>query len=177
MIWITSDTHFWHHRICAYCSRPFLSVEDMNEELIRRWNSKVKSSDFVFHCGDFALVGKDEWKIGWLLEQLNGRLLLVLGNHDRAELFRQHGVRMFPSYAFDSFILTHIPLEEVPLGFVNLCGHTHQACWGSRIQVGVDVWDFTPQTLESLIAIKATGVEGTDPTPYSQDTQTSLQSM
>ena len=37
-IWFTSDTHFYHNKIVEYCQRPFASVEEMNEELIARWN-------------------------------------------------------------------------------------------------------------------------------------------
>ena len=37
-IWFTSDTHFFHDKIVEYSQRPFASVEEMNEELIARWN-------------------------------------------------------------------------------------------------------------------------------------------
>ena len=37
-IWFTSDTHFGHKEIIRFTGRPFASVEEMDRELIRRWN-------------------------------------------------------------------------------------------------------------------------------------------
>ncbi len=41
MIFFSADHHFYHANIIRYCSRPFNSVEEMNEEMIARWNSTV----------------------------------------------------------------------------------------------------------------------------------------
>lgn len=53
-IWLTSDTHLFHHRVIEYCHRPFACVEEMNEEMITRWNPVVHKDDIVFHLGDFC---------------------------------------------------------------------------------------------------------------------------
>lgn len=79
-IWFTSDTHFWHRNIIEYTKRPFESVEEMNQELIKRWNSRVAPEDIIFHLGDFAHCGSK--KLKEILDSLNGRKFLVLGNHD-----------------------------------------------------------------------------------------------
>ena len=60
MIFFTSDTHFNHKAIISYCSRPFESVEEMNDRLIDNWNQVVKPSDTVYHLGDFDI--SSEWK-------------------------------------------------------------------------------------------------------------------
>ena len=44
---ITSDTHFSHARIIELAGRPFTSVEEMDDELIRRWNETVAPDDIV----------------------------------------------------------------------------------------------------------------------------------
>ncbi len=54
----TADTHFFHKNIIKYCNRPFNTVEDMNEELIKRWNETVAPDDLVYHLGDFGLYIK-----------------------------------------------------------------------------------------------------------------------
>ncbi|AXH49338.1 phosphoesterase [Streptomyces phage Blueeyedbeauty] len=77
----TSDTHFGHARIIELCNRPFSSVEEMNEEMIARWNAVVKPTDTVIHFGDVAL-GKIAESLP-LIERLNGIKSLIPGNHDR----------------------------------------------------------------------------------------------
>lgn len=79
--YITSDTHFSHARISELAARPFESVVEMDAELIRRWNDTVAPSDTVLHLGDVAL-GPIADSLA-LTAQLNGRKLLVPGNHDR----------------------------------------------------------------------------------------------
>ena len=71
-IWIISDTHFCHKNIIAYSGRPFKTVEEMNDEIIKRWNNKVGKDDFVIHLGDFALGKKDDelLKIALELEKI-----------------------------------------------------------------------------------------------------------
>lgn len=78
--WI-SDTHFGHKNIIEYCDRPFKSVSHMNETLIENWNNVVSDEDTVYHLGDVALGPWDEWD--GILTRLNGRKILVVGNHDR----------------------------------------------------------------------------------------------
>lgn len=78
---VTSDTHFSHARISELTDRPFASVEEMDAELIRRWNETVAPQDVVLHLGDVAL-GRIDQSLP-LTAQLHGRKLLVPGNHDR----------------------------------------------------------------------------------------------
>lgn len=78
----TSDLHFGHNNIIIYDKRPFDSVEDMDQELVRRWNSKVGTEDMVYVLGDMFLPIHKEYVCG-ILETLNGKIILVKGNHDR----------------------------------------------------------------------------------------------
>lgn len=59
-----------------------LSVEEMDRELIRRWNAKVGKGDLVYVLGDMI------WKSGKgeaenIIKSLNGQIILIKGNHDR----------------------------------------------------------------------------------------------
>ena len=108
--------------------RPFTSNEEMNETMIERHNAKVKQQDTVYFLGD-VVINK---KYLELVKRMNGRKILIRGNHDifkdrayREVGFEQiHGVRVF----VDKFILSHIPLHPdcVTGRFrVNVHGHLH----------------------------------------------------
>jgi calcineurin-like phosphoesterase family protein len=87
---ITSDTHFTHTNIIKYCNRPFSSAENMDEEMIRRWNAKVTNKNaIVYHCGDLGCNGKPD-RLRWIIGRLNGRIRLLLGNHDSWLLKEKH---------------------------------------------------------------------------------------
>ena len=53
-VYFTSDLHFGHKNIIRYDHRPFSSVQEMDAELIRRWNNKVKDEDLVYILGDVS---------------------------------------------------------------------------------------------------------------------------
>lgn len=78
---VTSDHHFGHARINELAQRPFTSVEEMDADLVRRWNATVAPDAVVLHLGDLAL-GPIQQSVA-LTEQLSGRRYLVPGNHDR----------------------------------------------------------------------------------------------
>lgn len=78
---VTADTHFSHARISELAGRPFTSVEEMDAELVRRWNDTVGPDDVVLHLGDVAL-GPIQESLA-LTAQLHGHRFLVPGNHDR----------------------------------------------------------------------------------------------
>lgn len=79
-VWFTSDTHFGHENIIRFCNRPFRNAQEMNEELIHRWQETVPEDGIVFHLGDFAHGSSRLWND--ILCALPGRKYLILGNHD-----------------------------------------------------------------------------------------------
>jgi calcineurin-like phosphoesterase family protein len=79
-IWLTSDWHLGHTRIINHCSRPFRDVHHMNEELVERHNTLVKPEDTVIDVGDFSMDAK---YVEPFMKRLNGKRVLVAGNHDR----------------------------------------------------------------------------------------------
>lgn len=77
--WFTSDQHFGHKNILTYSKRPFADVDEMTEELVRRHNERVRPGDVVYQLGDFSMSDR---YVRPILERLNGRHILVPGNHD-----------------------------------------------------------------------------------------------
>lgn len=128
MPWFISDTHFNHENIIKYCNRPFETKEEMDEYMIKKWNSVVKEGDTVYHLGDFALgLSFDEHLK--LVSKLQGDIVLIYGNHDRKGVgfmervgFKEvHKKRLI----LGKYILTHRPQDEsqIPEGFINFHGH------------------------------------------------------
>ena len=83
-LFFTSDTHWCHENILKFCKRPFSSIEEHDKVLIDNWNSVIGPDDTVFHLGDFCFGGFPKWKE--IREQLNGHIILIVGNHDRKNL-------------------------------------------------------------------------------------------
>ena len=133
----------------------------MNEVMIERWNARVRPQDTVFHCGDFAL-GKTE-PVQAVRDRLNGRIVLIRGNHDRFGKAKGDALRLEVvegyaelSIAGRRFHLSHHPplREQMVRGMLHLCGHIHEE-WKIRdrvLNVGVDQWDFRPLTFEEAAA-------------------------
>lgn len=81
MNYYISDLHFGHSNIIGFDKRPFINTKEMDEELIKRWNSVVTPSDNVYILGDFCWSkSSDEWV--YYLNKLNGQKFLIKGNHD-----------------------------------------------------------------------------------------------
>ena len=152
----TSDLHFNHVAILNYCQRPFKDVADMNEALIHNWNSVVAPGDEVYVIGDFALG--DRSKIPEIRAKLNGKITLVAGNHDykKSLKFFDAALHCLILEGPTALYMRHVPdfafARDNP-GCVVLCGHVHKS-WrrlGNLINVGADVWGYTPRTLEELM--------------------------
>ena len=126
-IYLIADTHFGDDAIRRYENRPFETVQEMDEALIRNWNQTVSEEDMVYHVGDFSVAGREKE----YLERLQGHVILVKGNHDtlRASDYRSMGFEEcydLPVILEQFWILSHEPLyvnENMP--YANLFGHVH----------------------------------------------------
>jgi len=57
-----------------------MELAEADAKLIEKWNAAISGNDDILHLGDAVWGGKD--KIIKYLEQLNGRIHLLRGNHD-----------------------------------------------------------------------------------------------
>ena len=160
-VFIISDTHFGHEAIIRYCNRPFTSVEEMDQTMIKRWNETVSNNDIVIHLGDFALCGKD--KTREIIQKLNGKKILIMGNHDNySEQFYSdagfHTVSRFPIIYDNFYMLSHAPLqltETIGDNFIQVFGHMHDKgdeCEipGKSFCVSVEKTHYKPIELSSV---------------------------
>ena len=103
MIYYISDLHFGHERVIAMDHRPFESITEMDETLIRLWNERVTEEDDVYIVGDFAY--RNGYATSWYLRQLKGRKHLIAGNHDRATLQDHTAMEYFASVEKMAYII------------------------------------------------------------------------
>lgn len=160
-IFYTSDQHFDHSNILKYCSRSFDTIDEMNEEIIKRYNEIVSKNDTVYFLGDVAFYNKNPRR---LLERLNGHKHLIIGNHDK----KNKSIKNWSGWASiqdykeikdngRKVVLFHYPLwswNGMYHGTIHLHGHCHgmRPRWiGKKIaDVGVDVWDLRPVSLDTI---------------------------
>ncbi len=164
----TADTHFRHANIIKFCYRPFSSVEEMDSELIKRWNSVVKPDDIIYHLGDFSYKA-NHLEVEKIINQLNGKIYFVEGNHDAKGMMAY--LHWCSSKARNKVVLLQrwelitVSEQDIHLchfaprswshdlrGTWALYGHTHALLppYGKSCDVGVDAWDFTPVSFEQL---------------------------
>ena len=166
--WFTADYHLNHWNIVSYVGRPFKSLEEMNETILKNHNSRVKKDDTVFHVGDFLFKNSIGGKKGEGLpikasdmeSQFNGKFIFIKGNHDRNNSLKTIIENVVVKYAGKRFNLVHNP-EFANFNYdINLVGHVHTHWKFKRVRkgetftdlinVGIDVNNYMPRTFEEL---------------------------
>lgn len=166
--WFTSDCHFNHGNIIKYCNRPFKSLEEMNNTIIKNWNERVKPNDTVYHIGDFCFKNSPGGKEGeggrepaqYWENKLNGKIIHIGGNHDRNNSTKTIIRSMVIKYGGKLMYLVHDPKYFNIKYPINLVGHVHEKwlikerkrgkCKTILLNVGVDQWDFRPISLSDI---------------------------
>ena len=178
MNYYIADWHYGHSNIIHFDNRPFKTCEEMNSELIRRWNAIVKPGDSVYILGDmFWCKGGEAVQV---LKQLSGNKYLIKGNHDRC-----HDSAFMRSFASikdymeieDSgrqVVLSHYPIpcfKNHFYGWYHLYGHVHTSfehnmmmhnrylmeelytkqCKMYNVGAMLPYIKYTPRTLDSII--------------------------
>jgi len=160
-IWFTADLHFGHVGIMYSTNRPWRNVNKMNRCLIQNWNSVVDKDDTVYILGDFTWEKQNANQLSDYIRKLNGHKILILGNHDHFKAFdyEECGFEHVHTYYFleeQRIHLVHDPAKSIVLPNDKwLCGHVHTLFrrLNNVINVGVDVWDFKPVSLEAVLEL------------------------
>lgn len=131
-VFLVSDTHFGHLGVCKFTQadgvtklRPYDTTEEMDEDMVRRWNERVGPRDKVYHLGDVVI----NRRALPTMARLNGDKVLIRGNHDifRDEEYRTYFRELRAYHVMNGMILSHIPLHSDSMGRfgVNIHGHLH----------------------------------------------------
>lgn len=136
--WITSDLHFGHRNIMNFCpvsrARYNNDLDYMNEQMVIEWNERVSPEDLTYILGDVAFMPGD--KAAQYMRRLNGRKILVEGNHDRKTLNDKHFRESFEevhkylwiTYDGHKIIMSHYPFlewDQMHRGSLHFFGHLH----------------------------------------------------
>lgn len=185
-LWLTSDTHYSHNNICRGVSnwitssdyedcmtRPFETLEEMNDSLVNNINGVVDANDWLIHLGDWSFGGFE--KIEEFRSRLNCKnIVLILGNHDHHILKNKDGVRKLFTYVAhyeelkvtqsDSpkgkFVLCHYPIiswNGQHHGVRMLHGHQHlkgdrRVTQTDRMDIGIcGNPEFRPYHIEEVL--------------------------
>lgn len=163
-VFLVSDTHFGHLGVCKFLRddgtklRPWDTPEEMDEEMIKRWNNVVRPKDKVYHLGDVVINRRALHTIS----RLNGDKVLIKGNHDIFKL-EDYTPYFRDIRAYDvknGLILSHIPVHPQQLRRfgTNIHGHLHS----NRVlldsgkidpqyfSVCVEMTNFTPVLFEDV---------------------------
>ena len=135
MIFYISDLHIGHKAALRFDERPFADIQEMEHEIIRRWNERVTAEDDVYILGD--VFYRYQGKPAELLRQLSGRLHLITGNHDYCILKDEEALSCFVSVDRLKMITDnerHVVLCHYPLivwnmkhfGSYHVYGHVHR---------------------------------------------------
>ena len=175
LIW--SDLHLRHANIIRYCSRPFKNAVVMDRSLMKAWRDHASDTAIVVNGGDVALSGRLTGKILKDVENAPGHKILVAGNHEvdkKSGKIRSHGHdEVCPMATFETdppMVLTHVPLEEIPAGWINLHGHVHnneERRSSRHINVCVEHTGYAPLAIEDL-AFLGHAVLGGDACPETE---------
>lgn len=167
----TSDQHYGHKNILKFCEprgEAFEDIEAHNEALIENYNSVVTDDMTVCHVGDIFFCSTTKAKK--IMDRLNGRKILVHGNHDRSHAtmvglgFELVADRLRIPIAGRTALICHYPYKHATYdghrhdlrymdrrpekkdGEVLIHGHIHSdvKVRQTMIHVGVDAWDFKP---------------------------------
>lgn len=136
--YIGSDFHWGHKNILKFCpatrARFRDDVEYMNEAMIKEWNDIVQPDDLVYMLGDVAFLSAQ--KATQIMHRLNGRKILVEGNHDRKLLqdesfrncFEEVHKYLDITYNGHKCVMFHYPIAEfdqMHRGALHFHGHLH----------------------------------------------------
>lgn len=136
--YITSDLHWGHRNIMNFCpvsrARFRNDLDYMNETMVKEWNDLIEAEDLVYILGDVAFLPAP--KATEYMRRLNGRKILVQGNHDR-KLLQDPGFRgcfeevhhyLDVNYNGTKCVMFHYPIAEwdqMHRGAVHFHGHLH----------------------------------------------------
>lgn len=173
MKYFISDHHFGHKAVIHMSNRPFENVFQMNKFMIEKWNETVTNDDEVYYLGDFMYKMNPKKFKYEILDNLNGKIYLIIGNHDERYLdkiisrFEWAKDVHYMKHTYEdkeyNFVLFHYPIyswKGIWRNSIHIHGHTHyntkdvdfkHPMNGNIINVNCELLDYKPISIEEII--------------------------
>ena len=117
MKYFISDHHWGHKAVIRMSNRPFKDIFEMNQYMVNQWNDVVGEDDEVYYLGDFMYKMNPNTFVNHILNKLNGKIYLIIGNHDRRYLKkytdRLEWIREVEYMRYDYELLNYRPISIV----------------------------------------------------------------
>ena len=151
-------------KFCPATRGHYPDVDVMREDMIQNWNAAVGSEDVVYLLGDIAFLPAAE--AVKIMQRLNGRKILIAGNHDRKLLndpvfrrcFEEIHQYLEITYNKQFIVMCHYPFSEwngMHRGSINFHGHLHGNPSGMEkyrsLDVGMDATGSIVTLIEDAI--------------------------
>lgn len=154
-----SDTHFGDSRALELSKRPYNSVENMDYDMMLKWNTTVKPIDTVYHLGDLG----DKLDF---ISSLNGTKYFLEGNYERCGKYAYNADdfdKVFKEPTIinvndKKYVISHEPISGATIKEQNpdvegvIFGHIHgrQKIKTFGVDAGVDANNFKPISIEEI---------------------------
>ena len=89
MNYFTADIHFADQGTMEYDYRPFRTIEQYDNYVVKTWNKTAKKGDTIYVVGDLLdfdqyAKGDDIWKRGLeLTSKIKANVILIIGNNEQ----------------------------------------------------------------------------------------------
>lgn len=165
MNFFTADAHFTYKddTIIYREFRPFKTLEEMNDKIIKIWNDQARKDDTIYCLGDFINYHWEDLDYKThlsLVKKIKAKVILILGNNEERVLNNDfnNDFKKFKKYLISlgfygvirhdlilkigdhNYYLTHKPSDCRKESEYNLFGHIHKSAFVKRygFNVGVD---------------------------------------
>ena len=169
-VFFTSDLHFGHKNLCQ--GLRGMTAEESDKLIIDNWNKVVTKRDLVYVLGDITMENQND--IPKYISQLNGRIVLIGGNHDTkqcCDVYRKLGITVMGCLKYKGFICTHIPVHPYELeqdgrqllrgnihGHVHIAGRIDGVNYSPKTDYGplyynvnIELHNYTPIAFDDLV--------------------------
>lgn len=164
-VFLTGNQQFGRKGAIRAHKRPFESVDEMNQQLIDKWNSVVSDEDVIFVLGNFIW---DPQTARSVLKELKGNICVMEGEWDRAIYdiseegdsqidFIEEGIHVIPDA---SLCLSYWPLNEWPgkkKDWTSIIGYPDKKYKTSHndniLNASCDFWDYKPIEAKNILGL------------------------